>query len=31
VAKFLTKHDEFSDITDPVAPEILQWLNTELG
>jgi len=31
VAKFLTKHDEFSDITDPVTPEVLQWLNSELG
>ncbi|WP_405477284.1 GNAT family N-acetyltransferase [Streptomyces sp. NBC_00009] len=26
VAKFLTKHDEFDDITDPVTPEIRQWL-----
>ncbi|MFC3572376.1 GNAT family N-acetyltransferase [Streptomyces yaanensis] len=31
VAKFLKRHDEFGDITDPVTPEILQWLNTELG
>jgi len=31
VAKFLTKHDEFTDITDPVTPEILEWLDTELG
>ncbi|MFB6813488.1 GNAT family N-acetyltransferase [Streptomyces sp. NPDC056347] len=26
VAKYLKKHDEFSDITDPVTPEVLQWL-----
>ncbi|MFF4959983.1 GNAT family N-acetyltransferase [Streptomyces sp. NPDC001222] len=31
VAKFLKKHEEFSDITDPVTPEILAWLDTELG
>jgi predicted GNAT family acetyltransferase len=30
VAKFLKKHDEFTDITDPVTPEILQWLDTAL-
>ncbi|WP_189282269.1 GNAT family N-acetyltransferase [Streptomyces atratus] len=28
VAKFLKKHDEFADITDPVTPEVLQWLET---
>ncbi|MEU6922360.1 GNAT family N-acetyltransferase [Streptomyces sp. NPDC046631] len=26
VAKYLKKHDEFADITDPVTPEILQRL-----
>ncbi|MFF2009551.1 GNAT family N-acetyltransferase [Streptomyces sp. NPDC058195] len=26
VAKYLQKHDEFADITDPVTPEILEWL-----
>ncbi|MBM7440224.1 GNAT family N-acetyltransferase [Streptomyces sp. HB132] len=26
VAKFLERHDEFTDITDPVTPEVLQWL-----
>ncbi|MFD6532780.1 GNAT family N-acetyltransferase [Streptomyces sp. NPDC060184] len=26
VAKFLTKHTEFADITDPVTPEVLEWL-----
>ncbi|MER5744987.1 GNAT family N-acetyltransferase [Streptomyces sp. NPDC002225] len=26
VAKYLQKHDGFADITDPVTPEILQWL-----
>ncbi|MGW6902205.1 GNAT family N-acetyltransferase [Streptomyces sp. NPDC054919] len=30
VAKFLKKHDEFADITDPVTPEVLQWLDTVL-
>ncbi|MEE1751401.1 GNAT family N-acetyltransferase [Streptomyces sp. SP18CS02] len=30
VAKFLRKHDEFADITDPVTPEVLQWLDTVL-
>ncbi|MFD7561434.1 GNAT family N-acetyltransferase [Streptomyces sp. NPDC059533] len=31
VAKFLTKHTEFADITDPVTPEILTWLDGVLG
>ncbi|MFH8490998.1 GNAT family N-acetyltransferase [Streptomyces longisporoflavus] len=31
VAKFLKKHEEFADITDPVTPEILQWLESELS
>ncbi|MFC9816759.1 GNAT family N-acetyltransferase [Streptomyces virginiae] len=31
VAKFLTKHQEFSDITDPVTPETLTWLDAQLG
>ncbi|MEU2281633.1 GNAT family N-acetyltransferase [Streptomyces sp. NPDC013178] len=31
VAKYLTRHGEFGDITDPVTPEVLQWLDTELG
>ncbi|MHA5050501.1 GNAT family N-acetyltransferase [Streptomyces sp. SD15] len=31
VAKFLTKHDEFADIADPVTPEVLQWLETVLA
>ncbi|WP_406466034.1 N-acetyltransferase [Streptomyces sp. NBC_00111] len=31
VAKFLKKHEEFADITDPVTPEILQWLETALA
>ncbi|MFE4831939.1 GNAT family N-acetyltransferase [Streptomyces sp. NPDC056672] len=30
VAKFLKKHDEFADITDPVTPELLRWLKTVL-
>jgi predicted GNAT family acetyltransferase len=28
VAAFLKKHPEFSDITDPVTPEILRWAQT---
>jgi hypothetical protein len=31
VAKFLKEHEEFADITDPVTPEILSWLETELS
>ncbi|RSS32702.1 GNAT family N-acetyltransferase [Streptomyces sp. WAC08241] len=31
VAKFLKKHEEFADITDPVTPEVLQWLDAQLG
>jgi uncharacterized protein len=28
VAGFVKKHPEFSDITDPVTPEILRWAQT---
>lgn len=28
VAAFVKKHPEFSDITDPVTPEILRWAQT---
>ncbi|GAA2779308.1 N-acetyltransferase [Streptomyces rameus] len=31
VAKFLTRHEEFGDLVDPVTPEVLQWLETRLG
>lgn len=31
VAKFLTRHKEFADIADPVTPELLRWLDTELS
>ncbi|MFF2136341.1 GNAT family N-acetyltransferase [Streptomyces sp. NPDC058193] len=31
VAKFLKKHDEFADLTDPVTPDVLQWLETALA
>ncbi|MDX2681454.1 GNAT family N-acetyltransferase [Streptomyces sp. NY05-11A] len=31
VAKYLTRHEEFNDISDPVTPEVRQWLATELG
>ncbi|MFJ3906485.1 GNAT family N-acetyltransferase [Streptomyces sp. NPDC090025] len=30
VSAFLKKHGEFADITDPVTPEILQWLEGQL-
>jgi hypothetical protein len=30
VAKFSKKHDEFADITDPVTPDVLRWLEVEL-
>ncbi|MFF8918196.1 GNAT family N-acetyltransferase [Streptomyces sp. NPDC015032] len=30
VAKFLKKHQEFTDITDPVTPEVLTWLDARL-
>ncbi|AVH60600.1 MULTISPECIES: GNAT family N-acetyltransferase [Streptomyces] len=30
VAKYLGKHEEFTDITDPVTPEIRQWLDEAL-
>ncbi|MFS4093837.1 GNAT family N-acetyltransferase [Streptomyces sp. AF1A] len=29
VAKFLKKHEEFADITDPVTPQILDWLDSQ--
>lgn len=28
VKKFLTKHDEFAALADPVTPGILQWVRT---
>ncbi|MET9917564.1 GNAT family N-acetyltransferase [Streptomyces sp. NPDC006435] len=31
VAKFLKKHEEFADITDPVTPEVLKWLKGMLA
>ncbi|MEU1299228.1 GNAT family N-acetyltransferase [Streptomyces shenzhenensis] len=31
VAKFLKRHDEFADITDPVTPDALRWLKAQLG
>ncbi|MFH8449616.1 GNAT family N-acetyltransferase [Streptomyces fungicidicus] len=31
VAKFLKRHDEFADITDPVTPDVLRWLKEQLG
>jgi predicted GNAT family acetyltransferase len=31
VAKFLTRHQEFADITDPATPEVVSWLDAQLG
>ncbi|POX42409.1 GNAT family N-acetyltransferase [Streptomyces sp. Ru73] len=31
VAKYLGKHDEFNDITDPVTRDVLEWLKAELA
>ena len=31
VAAFLKRHEEFADITDPVTPEVREWLDSELG
>ncbi|MET9734406.1 GNAT family N-acetyltransferase [Streptomyces sp. NPDC006458] len=31
VAKFLKQHHEFDDITDPVTPEAVAWLQRQLG
>ncbi|MFG3322827.1 GNAT family N-acetyltransferase [Streptomyces sp. NPDC048171] len=31
VAKFLERHGEFADITDPVTPDVLRWLEGRLG
>ncbi|MDA1360966.1 bifunctional pirin family protein/GNAT family N-acetyltransferase [Glycomyces luteolus] len=31
VARFIKKHSEFDDVADPVAAELLQWLEVELA
>jgi predicted GNAT family acetyltransferase len=31
VARFLHRHDEFADITDPVSADVLRWLEEESG
>ncbi|MGV9605373.1 GNAT family N-acetyltransferase [Streptomyces sp. NPDC003631] len=31
VAKFLGRHEEFADIADPVTPDVLEWLDTQLA
>ncbi|MFI6412421.1 GNAT family N-acetyltransferase [Streptomyces sp. NPDC050585] len=31
VKKYLEKHDGYADITDPVTPEVLQWLDARLA
>ncbi|MFD5537012.1 GNAT family N-acetyltransferase [Streptomyces sp. NPDC127079] len=30
VAKFLQRHEGFADLADPVTPDVVQWLRTEL-
>ncbi|MFF9207837.1 MULTISPECIES: GNAT family N-acetyltransferase [unclassified Streptomyces] len=30
VKKYLTRHEEFADLADPVTPEIVQWLESVL-
>ncbi|GEC10730.1 N-acetyltransferase [Streptomyces spinoverrucosus] len=30
VKKFLAGHDEFDDVTDPVTPDVLEWLDAAL-
>ncbi|WP_244258522.1 GNAT family N-acetyltransferase [Streptomyces sp. Tu 2975] len=30
VKKYLEKHEGFADISDPVTPEVLQWLDSDL-
>lgn len=31
IARFLTKHDEYADSTDPVTRDVLSWLENELS
>ncbi|WP_318843102.1 bifunctional pirin family protein/GNAT family N-acetyltransferase [Myceligenerans pegani] len=31
IARFIERHPEFSDAADPVTPELLRWLRSELG
>ena len=31
VARFIGKHDEFTDVTDPVTEDVLTWIGTVLG
>lgn len=31
VAAFLTRHREFADLTDPVTPDVRNWLRRHLG
>jgi predicted GNAT family acetyltransferase len=31
VAKYLTRHDEYADSTDPVLPDVLTWLDAVLA
>jgi len=31
VAKFVQRHEEFADVTDPVTPETVNWLESKLG
>ncbi|WP_234434439.1 GNAT family N-acetyltransferase [Streptomyces sp. NRRL F-5126] len=31
VARFIRKHDEFADVTDPVTEDVLTWIGSVLG
>jgi predicted GNAT family acetyltransferase len=31
VAQWLKRHAEFGDVTDPVTPDVLRWLETQTG
>ncbi|NEY31859.1 N-acetyltransferase [Streptomyces sp. PRKS01-65] len=31
VRGFLEKHQDFADITDPVTPDVVRWIEAELG
>ncbi|MDT0344494.1 GNAT family N-acetyltransferase [Streptomyces litchfieldiae] len=31
VAAFLKRHEEFAGLADPVTPDVVRWLETELG
>lgn len=31
VTRFVKRHSEFADLVDPVTPDLLRWLESELG